>query len=291
MKTGIVVKPHPRVLGLVLEGLIAWLEERGIFPLLEATIPERFGPRCPRAPREAIGGQVELLVVLGGDGTLLSTVPSLRDGRALVLGVNLGSLGFLTEITLDELYPTLEGVLAGRFRAEERMTFACRVRRGERLLGDRPVLNDLVITKSALARIIDLEVQVDGRFVSAFKADGLIVSTPTGSTAYNLSAHGPIVHSSMKAILLTPICPHTLTNRPLILPAEARVQVELRSPGEEVFLTFDGQEGFPLAAGDVVEVGQGERPVRLVSSPSKSYFDVLRQKLSWGERYPTAGPR
>ncbi len=286
MKTGIVVKQHPSILGEVLHDLIQWLEQRGIRPVLESDIPETFGPGCPRVPRGELGGQVELLVVLGGDGTLLSAVKGLGDHPVPVLGVNFGSLGFLTETTFPELYTTLDAVLAGNFITENRMTLSCRVVRGDRALESRQVLNDMVINKSALARMIDLRVLVDGKFVNAFKSDGLILSTPTGSTAYSLSAQGPIIYPSMEAILLTPICPHMLANRPLILPPEARITVELHSdePEGDVFLTLDGQEGFPLKPRDCIEVVRGPHPVRLIKSNGASYFDILRRKLSWGER-------
>ncbi len=293
MKTGIVVKQHPSILGQVLHDLIQWLEQRGIQPVLESDIPTEFGAGCPRVHRSEMGRHVELLVVLGGDGTLLSAVKGLTDHPLPVLGVNFGSLGFLTETAFPELYSTLEAVLAGDFTTEERMTLSCRVVRDGRPLESRQVLNDIVVNKSALARMIDLRVLVDDRFVNDFKADGLILSTPTGSTAYSLSAQGPIIVPSIEAILLTPICPHMLANRPLILPPDVRITLELQSdhPDGDVFLTLDGQEGFPLRPGDHIEVLRGEHPVRLIKSSRDSYFDILRQKLSWGERRTAADDR
>ncbi len=286
MKTGIVVKQHPSILGEVLHDLIQWLAERGIHPVLESDIPDTFGPDCPRAPRNELGGRVELLVVLGGDGTLLSAVKGLGRHPVPVLGVNFGSLGFLTEISFAEMYDTLEEVLQGNFTTENRMTLSCRLVRNGQPLESRQVLNDLVVNKSALARMIDLRVRVDGKFVNDFKADGLILSTPTGSTAYSLSAQGPIIVPTIEAILLTPICPHMLANRPLILPPDARITLELQSdhPDGDVFLTLDGQEGFPLRPQDHIEVLRGRHPVRLIKSSRASYFDILRRKLSWGER-------
>jgi NAD+ kinase len=286
MKTGIVVKQHPSILGQVLHDLIGWLEQRGIKPVLEADIPQGFGPGCPRVDRHEMGGHVELLVVLGGDGTLLSAVKGLDAHPVSVLGVNFGALGFLTETAFPELYDTLEQVLSGNFTTESRMTLESRIIRDETPLESHRVLNDIVVHKSAMARMLDLRVTVDGRFVTIFKADGLILSTPTGSTAYSLSAQGPIIVPTMKAILLTPICPHLLANRPLILPSKVQVQVELRSEMEEgeAFLTLDGQEGYPLQTGDRIEVVRGQHTVQLIKSASSSYFDILRQKLSWGER-------
>lgn len=291
MKTGIVVKQHPSILGQVLHDLVAWLEVRGIEPVLESAIPDEFGPGCPRIRRGEMGGRVDLLVVLGGDGTLLSAVRGLGEHTVPVLGVNFGALGFLTEVVFDEMYDALDEALRGEFTSEDRMTLGCRVVRGGRRLEPRRVLNDLVVNKSALARMIDLRVRVDGRFVNDFKADGLILSTPTGSTAYSLSAQGPIIVPSLEAILLTPICPHMLANRPLILPPEARITLELLSdhPDGDVFLTLDGQEGFPLRPRDHIEVRRGTRPVRLITSNRASYFDILRRKLSWGERHTEPG--
>jgi NAD+ kinase len=202
-----------------------------------------------------------------------------------VLGVNFGSLGFLTEITLAELYPALEGVLRGDYRSEERRMLRAWVDRQGRREAQGDALNDVVVTKADLSRIIDLEVAVDGLFVSAFRADGLIVSSPTGSTAYNLAAGGPIVHPSLDAIVLTPICPHMLTNRPLVIGDQATVEVRLRAMRQgEVHLTLDGQRGLPLEAHDVVVVSRSPRTLRLVKAPGRDYYEVLRTKLKWGGR-------
>jgi NAD+ kinase len=226
----------------------------------------------------------DALVVLGGDGTLLRA-SRLLTTSAPVLGVNFGSLGFLTEITLPELYPTLEQLLADTYRSEERRLLRARVVRGGAEHAAADVLNDVVVTKASLARIIELDVSVDGLFVSAFRADGLIASSPTGSTAYNLAAGGPIVHPALGAIVLTPISPHMLTHRPLVIGDHGLVEIRLRRAREgDVHASLDGQVGVPLFSGDVVTVTRSPRTLNLVKAPGRDYFEVLRTKLKWGER-------
>ena len=225
-----------------------------------------------------------MIIVLGGDGTLLSVARLVGDHEVPILGVNLGGLGFLTEITLDELYSVLERVLRDDFEINEREILKAGViRRGKRI-AEFIVLNDAVINKGALARIIDLETTINGEYLSTFRSDGLIISTPTGSTAYNLSAGGPIVYPSLHTIIITPICPHTLTIRPIIIPDDVKIRALLKSSNEEVTLTLDGQQGFTLKFEDVVEVGKAEGRILLIKSPYRHYFELLREKLKWGER-------
>lgn len=234
--------------------------------------------------RSEIPNHVEMIIVLGGDGTLLSVARLVRDYEVPILGVNLGGLGFLTEITLEELYRVLERVIQGDFITDERVVLnAAVIRRGERM-AEFTVLNDAVINKGALARIIDLETTVNGEYLTTFKSDGLIISTPTGSTAYNLSAGGPIVYPSLHSIIITPICPHTLTNRPIMVPDDVEIRVILKAKQQEVILTLDGQQGFYLEFEDVVEVRKAESRILLIKSPYRHYFEVLREKLKWGER-------
>lgn len=235
-----------------------------------------------RPPRRA--AEVDLYVVIGGDGTLLSVARSIATRPRPILGINLGGLGFLTETSLEETEAVLEEVLQGHYRLEQRMSLQVSHLRAGRILTRRSVLNDVVINKGALARIVDLGVTVDRQFVTTYKADGLIVSSPTGSTAYSLSAGGPIIHPAMAALLIAPICPHTLTMRPLVVPETSRVEVTLRTDDSEVYLTLDGQVGYPLKPKDRVRVTRGPRPVLMVRSGRKSYYDVLRHKLHWGER-------
>jgi NAD+ kinase len=201
-----------------------------------------------------------------------------------ILGVNLGSLGFLAEVSIHEMYPALEHVLRGEYSIERRMMLKARVLRGNACIGDYRVLNDVVVNKGALARIISLEVSVDGVYLTTFQADGLILATPTGSTAYSLSAGGPIIHPSLSSILLTPICPHTLTNRPIILPVDSILEIRLKNDSRDVLLTLDGQVGSSFLKDDVAVIERSEYTVPFIQSPFKNYFEVLRTKLKWGER-------
>jgi NAD+ kinase len=271
--------------GLLAE-LAGWLEARNVQPVFETETATLAGLAPGRATvsRDDLPSACDLLIVLGGDGTLIGMAD--RIGRAgtdvPILGVNFGSLGFLTEITLPELYDALEATLAGHATIELRGMLAARTFRDNAPFSDHIVLNDIVITKSALSRIIEISVTVGGLPVTSFRADGLIIASPTGSTAYNLAAGGPIVHPAVDAMLLTPIAPHTLTNRPVVIPASSEVHVRPIMEGNEVFVTFDGQSGFPLHPGDLVSVRRAPRPLRIVKSAQRSYFDVLREKLKWG---------
>jgi len=266
----------------VVENLVEWFREKEIEVFLDSEMAAAIG-HVSSWPGEKILAPLDLLIVLGGDGTLLSVIRRTGEEGVPILGVNLGGLGFLTEITREELFPVLEKVVEGRFRTHDRVALrAGVVRRGEEVAAFR-VLNDAVINKGALARIIYLKTTINGEYVATFRADGLILSTPTGSTAYSLSAGGPIVYPSLETIIITPICPHTLTNRPIIIPDDVVVRVTLESESEEVFLTLDGQEGFPMERGDTVEVQKAPGRVLLIESPYKGYFEVLRTKLGWGE--------
>lgn len=232
--------------------------------------------------RAELGKDTDLIITFGGDGTLLSVARYAPDGVPII-GVNMGTLGFLTEIRVEEFEDVLEKVLAGDFRAQARVTFDVSVSREGREQKRSRVLNDAVLNKSALARMIEMRINVNGNFLSTFRADGLIVATPTGSTAYNLSAGGPIIYPTMEAVVITPICPHMLSNRPIVLPDHLGIEIGIETENQETFLTLDGQEGFPITREDRVTVTKSPRSVLLVSSPDKSYFDVLRTKLKWGE--------
>jgi NAD+ kinase len=228
-----------------------------------------------------------MVLVLGGDGTLLAMADCIGEAGSNIpiLGVNFGSLGFLTEVTLPELYPSLEKALTGRAVVEERLMLRSTTTRQSAVFARAIAVNDAVITKTARSRLIDLSVYVGDEFVTRVKADGLIVATPTGSTAYNLAAGGPIVQPSVDALLLTPIAPHTLTNRPIVIPSVSAVRVVPNmEERDEVFVTFDGQHGFQLVAGDEVAVRRAENPLRLIKPSTRSYFEILRTKLKWGER-------
>src|SRR5262245_8629346 len=282
-RVGICVKPEQPELAELLRALEKWLGERG----LEA-LPDPESGRSTEAagrPRSELAERADLVVVLGGDGTLLAVARAIGDRDVPILGVNLGTLGYLAEIARSELFATLEEVLAGRFRIEERMRLDVGVERAGSGLGRYLALNDAVISNTALSRMVDLETRADGAEVTAYHADGLIVATPTGSTAYSLSAGGPLVYPTMRAVLLTPISAHTLTHRPLVLPETCEVEVRVRDTrGGHVHLTVDGQVGRELAVGDLVRVRRAAHSARLLVDPARSRFDVMRAKLRWGER-------
>jgi len=288
-RVGIVAKSHLREAMPHLAEIESWLENRGLDPLFETATAALMPAKAARkvADKPALVAQVDLIVVLGGDGTLLSVADCVGAAGMDVplLGVNFGSLGFLTEATLPELYPSLDAALSGRARVEKRLMLRATTVRAGAALPEHLALNDVVITKAARARMTDLSVSVGDEFVTRVKADGLIVATPTGSTAYNLAAGGPIVQPDVDALVLTPIAPHMLTNRPIVIPASSLVRVQpLMAERDELYVTFDGQAGYQLEAGDEVRIRCAERRVRLLRPSTRSYFEVLRQKLKWNER-------
>jgi NAD+ kinase len=288
-RVGLVAKERVEAAASVLIELATWLEARRLQPVFETYAARLAGITAGReiVSKEELPKACDLIVLLGGDGTLIGMARRVaRAGRDVpIAGVNFGSLGFLTEITLGDLYPSLEGVLDGTAPIEERMMLHAKVLRGGASFTDELVLNDVVITKAALSRIIELSVSIGSDRVMQVRADGLIVATPTGSTAYNLAAGGPIVQPVVDALLLTPIAPHMLTNRPLVVTGTSTISVEPNMNGnDEVFVTFDGQSGHALQTDDVVTIERATRPLCLVRSAQRSYFDVLRQKLKWGER-------
>lgn len=268
----------------VLRELVRWLRRRGCQVVLDPETGALVADGARIVERAVLPGEVDLIVVLGGDGTLLAAARLVGGRDVPILGVNLGHLGFLTATALEALYPTLEAVLRGEYTAEERIMLAASLSRDGEILADYLALNDVVIAKGALGRLIDLEVSADGQLMTAYRADGLIIATPTGSTAYNLSASGPILFATMEAVVLTPICSHALTNRPIVLPAGVRLEVALLADSPDVVLLLDGQPGLPVTAKDVVEVRRAAARIHLVRDPQKTYFQVLRTKLKWGER-------
>ena len=251
--------------------------------LLEDSLAEQIGQVNGYAGDE-IPELVDLVIVLGGDGTLISVARLIGEREIPIVGVNLGRLGFLTEITRDELPEMLERLIADDYQVSDRMMLDAFIHRNDKIVGKFTVLNDVVINKGALARIIDMETYVDGRHLTSYKADGLIISTPTGSTGYNLAAGGPIIYPEINSLLITPICPHMLTNRPIMVWSRSVIEIKVSFEDDVVFFTGDGQVGRKLVPGDRVEVRRSESRTRLVSSPSKDYFEILRTKLSWGER-------
>lgn len=289
MRLGIVAKHQLAAASETLAALEVWLRQRSVTAVWaeESTALMPPGERTVCA-RDEIPAKVDLVLVLGGDGTLLAMADIIGQSQrdVPILGVNFGSLGFLTEITRPELYQSLEAALAGRVEHDERMMLRMVTCHQDGTQEPRVALNDVVFTRTALSRMIDLAVTVGEQFVTSVKADGLIVASPTGSTAYNLAAGGPIVHPAMEAIVLTPIAPHMLTNRPIVIPSEREIRVRAgtTNAGAEIYVTLDGQYGFPLADGDEVSITRAARPIRLVRAATRSYFEVLRQKLKWGER-------
>jgi NAD+ kinase len=284
MRIGVVVKPNLTGAADTLVRLHQWFGERRVDAVWSIEAAALLPPGERRVvDRVRLPDQVDLVLVLGGDGTLLAVADIVSQSACHVpiLGVNFGSLGFLTEITRPELFSSLEAAIEGRSELDERMMLCGRIGNQHQV-----ALNDIVFTRMALSRMVDLDVTVGDQFVTAVRSDGLIIASPTGSTAYNLSAGGPVVHPAMDAIVLTPIAPHTLTHRPIVIPAtrEVRIRPSSGNAGAEIYVTFDGQRGFPVHEGDEVSVTRAGKPIRLVRATSRNYFEVLREKLKWGER-------
>ncbi len=289
---GIVAKARLERAASHLSQIASWLEQRKITPVFDpdtAALARSAGAvgQFKTVDRDELPRHVDAIVVLGGDGTLLGTAGRIAKAKSdiPILGVNFGSLGFLTEVTLPEIYASLESAVNGTAQIEERMMLYVTVDAGGRRVTDRIVLNDVVVTQGALSRIIELSVSVDGEFMMRVKADGLIIASPTGTTAYNLSAGGPIVHPHVDGLTITPIAPHTLTNRPVVVPgsSEIRIQPLIHDEQSEVFATFDGQALLPLKSDHIVSVCRAEKPLRLIRASERGYFQVLREKLKWGE--------
>ncbi len=286
-RIGVVLKPHqPDALKTMCE-LASWLGGRGINllggPEIERDqIKQQTGCAVAEVAPEKLSACVDLILVLGGDGTMIATARLMGETEVPVLGINYGSLGYLTEFRIEELYTALDSILSGNFRLDRRVMLNVELKRGDEILSSNRVLNDVVINKSALARIIEIDALLNNQFVNAFRADGLIVSTPTGSTAYNLSAGGPVIFPSMNAVVITPICPFTLSNRPIVVPDDAVIELCLKTEQEDVALTLDGQVGFPLKIEDRVVIRKSQTTFNLVQPTNRNYFDVLRDKLRWG---------
>ncbi|HXK03066.1 MAG TPA: NAD(+)/NADH kinase [Verrucomicrobiae bacterium] len=279
---GIISKPNSRIAEQIVPALTEWLRQRSITPRMDLETAGYMG--TTGIPRNDVPQGCDLMIVLGGDGTLLSAARAIGRREIPLFPVNVGGLGFLTAITVDELYPELERALRGEHRVAKRRLMITEVVREGAVVSSYEALNDSVLAKSDLARMIDLDTYVDDQFVCAYKADGLIVATPTGSTAYSLSAGGPIIFPSVPTLCITPICPHMLTNRPVLVPETSVIRVTSRGPDESVYLTIDGQVGTPIRENDVVVCRSSDHYLRLIRPPRMMFFDVLRQKLKWGER-------
>ena len=282
-RVGIVPRRNHPVAQQTARELCAWLRGRVREVVVEDVGGGDFGTTA--VPADEMKERVDLLVVLGGDGTLIHAASLLEGAPIPIVGVNMGSLGFMTEVPVTETYRILEQVLRGDYDVDRRMKLDVRLSRGDGPpIVHGQVLNDVVISKGALARIADLEATLDGSLLTLYKADGIIVATPTGSTAYSLSADGPIVHPSLDVVVISPICPHTLTQRPVVVPPDRPIHVELKSDNGEVFLTLDGQSGLAMRQGDRVSIRRSDDRVLLVKNPRLDYFSILREKLRWGER-------
>lgn len=289
-RVGVVARRELKGASSVLAEIAGWLQAHGIQTMFDtdtavvAGVPKDF----PIASRDDLPKHVDLIVVLGGDGSLLGMANRIaRAGVDIpILGINFGSLGFLTEVTLDQIEPALEGAVDGTAPIEERMTLRGRVMRAGEPVDDRLAINDIVVNRGSLSRIIDMSITIDGQLVTHVRADGIVVTTPTGSTAYNLAAGGPIVHPAVDALVVTPIAPHTLTYRPIVIPgaSEVRIKPLIEGSSDELYATFDGQHGVPLISGDEIVMAKASEKLRLMRSSSRNYFDVLRQKLKWGQR-------
>ena len=281
-KIGIICKPGRKEPQEILQELLPLLRQKGCEIFVDAETAAALNMNG--FSRDEIVSLVDLVFVLGGDGTMLNVSRLVAEKGIPILGINLGSLGFITEVNRDEIFSTVDKMLNGGCAIEERLMLSAAIHREGKKIADYTVLNDVVINKGALARIIDLETNIDGNYVTTFKADGLIISTPTGSTAYSLSAGGPILYPTLESIVLTPICSHTLTNRPIVLPDHSKIEIIIKSLSEDVFLTLDGQVGFSLRMNDVITINKAHYKTKLLLPFERNYFKVLRTKLKWGER-------
>ena len=281
-KIGIICKPGRKEPQEILQELLPLLRQKGCEIFVDAETAAALNMNG--FSRDEIVSLVDLVFVLGGDGTMLNVSRLVAEKGIPILGINLGSLGFITEVNRDEIFSTVDKMLDGGCAIEERLMLSAAIQRDGKKIADYTVLNDVVINKGALARIIDLETNIDGNYVTTFKADGLIISTPTGSTAYSLSAGGPILYPTLESIVLTPICSHTLTNRPIVLPDHSKIEIIIKSLSEDVFLTLDGQVGFSLRMNDVITINKAHYKTKLLLPFERNYFKVLRTKLKWGER-------
>jgi len=282
---GLFSRPRPTALAEVVPHLLKWLKDRGVTPLYDSETACAVEP-CERnsLERSEIARQADMLLVLGGDGTILAATREAAPRGIPILPINLGGLGFLTSFTLEELYPAIEDVLAGRETVSERVLLCVeRIHHNGQRLAVQSVLNEAVVHKGSLARMIELELHIDSAFVCRYRSDGLIVATPTGSTAYSLSAAGPIVHPAVEAILITPICPHTLSDRPVVVPDNSKIELRFSEHTSEVVLTLDGQIGVQLEKGDRVSITRAAQRLKLIHPANKTYFEILRSKLKWGE--------
>ncbi|MCI0453612.1 MAG: NAD(+)/NADH kinase [Candidatus Dadabacteria bacterium] len=284
LRIGIIGRTHKEETFEIIKELSDWLEKRGVKVYLEKELGTIIN-HPNSIPYTELPESVDMVLVFGGDGTLLRVSRLVSKYGIPILGVNIGRLGFLTEITIEELHPMMEFILSGEYEVEKREMLSATIHRWGERIGNYVVLNDVVINKGAVARVIDLAIYVNGYHITTFKADGIILSTPTGSTAYSLSAGGPIVYPTLPLTIITPICPHTLTDRPFVVSNETTIRVKVLTDTPDIYLTLDGQVGVNLMINDIVEVKKADISVKLIKSPFRDYFTVLKTKLKWGEKY------
>ncbi len=279
---GILTKPHSVNIKPVLTDIIKWLETKEKKIILDTPTTEELRANIPNTQRTRIAQEADLLLVLGGDGTMLHAA-RLVEGRSVpILGVNMGGLGFLTETTVERLYDSLNEIFAGKYILDKRLMLQATIHRGSTIVGQGTALNDVVINKSHLARMISIKVDINETFMTNLRGDGLIIATPTGSTAYSLSASGPILDPSLEVFIINPICPHTLSHRPYISSSDRSISVILTSR-EDAMVTFDGQIGFVMSSGDTIQIRSSPHQAHLIRFPDRSYYEVLRTKLEWGD--------
>lgn len=289
-KVGIIANIEKENIAGFAGALKKWLEDRSIKVSLEANIAAAIGG-SGGFKLEDLASKVDLIAVLGGDGTMLRTARYVAQHPVPIVGINMGTFGYLTEVNLNETYVALELILKGDFLTEKRMMLDVKIRRGKKIIGSGIVLNDVVINRGNLSRIVELETVINNQYLTTYKSDGLIISTPTGSTAYSLSAGGPIVFPGKDLIIINPICPHTLTNRPIIFPENSDLQITLWSKESGATVTLDGQESYRISSGDVMTIRKSKHYTRLVLSPHRSYGEILRSKLGWGSLPTGTGKR
>lgn len=276
---GVVVKPNHTEAWRTAAELRAWFEARSIRVFTEKDAPDA---AIETVSADEFKERADLIVILGGDGTMISSARLLGDCDVPVLGINYGSLGYLTEFRFEEMFPAIEAVLAGDYQIDPRVMLDVRHERRAQALSSNRVLNEVVMNRATLTKIIEVEITLDGQYVNSFRADGIIVATPTGSTAYSLSAGGPILYPSMNAVVITPVCPFTLTNRPIVIPDNSEIRLRLKSESKGVALTLDGQVGYQMETEDCVVIRKSKTSFNVVKPPNRNYFDVLRNKLKWG---------
>ncbi len=281
---GIIAKSHKLERVETVRQLYDWLKDRNVQAFVDSETAHRIDVNSNLTREQVCNEDLDMIIVLGGDGTLISVARLVYDRDIPILGVNMGTLGFLTEVTMEELFPSLEKVMAGETKYEERILLEVSTLKNGKTLKKHTVLNDVVLNKGVLSRIADLKVHINDQYVTSYRADGLIISTPTGSTAYSLAAGGPILYPTIDALIVCPICPFSFANRPIVIPGDKVIDVRIEADHKDFYVTLDGQVGFPMKPEYVIRIQRAESRLKLIHFPNKNYFEVLRGKLKWGDR-------